>query len=142
MSSLHSPVIFVEDDAEDHEFMLEAYKSLNMKNGWHLFSRAHDAYNYLLTTHETPLIIISEVRLRGMDGIDLRQRILDNDYLRKKSIPFVYLTTSADKKDVEAAYELQVQGYFVKKNTIPEISRMLQKVIDYWKESRHPNNAQ
>lgn len=142
MSSLYSPVIFIEDDAEDHEFMLEAYKSLNLKNGWRLFSRAQEAYDYLLVTSENPFIIISEVRLRGMDGIELRKRILQNDYLRKKSIPFVFLTTSADKKDVEAAYELQVQGYFVKQNSIPEIGRMLQKVIDYWKESRHPNNSQ
>lgn len=142
MSLLHGPVIFIEDDVEDHEFMLEAYKSLNLKNSWRLFSRAKDAYDYLLTTNESPFIIISEVRLRGMDGIELRQRILQNDYLRRKSIPFVFLTSSADKKDVEAAYDLQVQGYFVKQNSIPEIGRMLQKVLDYWEESRHPNTAQ
>jgi CheY-like chemotaxis protein len=140
MSSLYGPIIFVEDDAEDHAFMLDAYKSLNLKNGWHLFTRAQDAYDYLLVTPEKPFIIISEVKLRGMDGIDLRRAILKHDYLRQKSIPFVFFTTNNDRKDVAEAYDLQVQGYFQKKYSIPEIARMLQKIIDYWIECSHPNN--
>jgi CheY-like chemotaxis protein len=141
MSSVNGPVILVEDDAEDHEFLLEAYHSLHLNNQLRLFTRAQDALDYLLTTTESPLLIISEITLRGMDGIAFRKAILNNDYLRSKSIPFVFFTTNHDYKDVAIAYELQAQGYFIKKYSIPEIARMLQKIIDYWKECYHPNNA-
>lgn len=135
------PVIFVEDDAEDHEFMLEAYRSLNLRNGWLLFTTARDALQYLRTTADKPFIIISEVNLRGMDGVAMRREILKDDQLRKKSIPFVFFTTNYDRKDVEEAYDLEVQGYFIKKFNIPEIARMLQKIVEYWMECYHPNNA-
>ncbi len=135
------PVIFVEDDAEDHEFMLEAYRSLNLRNGWLLFTTARDALQYLRTTTDKPFIIISEVNLRGMDGVSMRREILKDDQLRKKSIPFVFFTTNYDRKDVEEAYDLEVQGYFIKKFNIPEIARMLQKIVEYWMECYHPNNA-
>lgn len=140
MGSLHGPVIFIEDDAEDHEFMMEAYKSLNIINPFKLFTRAEDAYDFLLTTKEQPFVIITEMKLRGMDGIALRRRVLENEFLRKKSIPFIFLTSNADRKDVEEAYDLQVQGYFMKKFSIPDLSRMLHKIIEYWQECVHPNN--
>lgn len=139
--SQNGPIIFVEDDSEDHEFMLEAYKGLRLKNGHKLFSRAQDVLDYLRTTADKPLIIISEVALRGMDGIAFRKTILKDDYLRQKSIPFVFLTTNHDLKEVTEAYELQVQGYFIKKYSIPELQHMLKKIIDYWQECYHPNNA-
>lgn len=140
MLSLYGPVIFIEDDAEDHAFVLDAYKSLNLPNSMHLFTRAQEAYDYLLATAEKPFLIISEVKLRGMDGIELRRAILKNDYLRRKSIPFIFFTTNSDRKDVTEAYDLQVQGYFLKKYSIPDITRLLQKIVDYWTECSHPNN--
>lgn len=139
--SQRGPVIFIEDDTEDHEFMLEAYKNLHLKNECKLFTRAQDALNYLRATKEQPFVIISEIALRGMDGIELRKAILKDDYLREKCIPFIYLTTHHDLKDVETAYDLQVQGYFIKKYNIPELQHMLHKIIDYWKECFHPNNV-
>jgi CheY-like chemotaxis protein len=141
MSSSYGPVIFVEDDLEDHEFMLEAYQSLGLRHGWKLLTSAHDALHYLRTTSDKPFIIISEITLRGMDGIGLRKAILKDEQLRKKSIPFVFFTTNYDLKDVEQAYDLEVQGYFIKKYNIPDTARMLQKIIDYWTECYHPNNA-
>lgn len=136
----HGPIIFIEDDAEDHDFMVEAYTNLKLKNELLLFTKAQDALDYLATTTEKPLIIFSEIALRGMDGIELRKTILQNAYLRKKSIPFIFLTTHYDRKDVEAAYDLQVQGYFIKKYNIQDLTSMLNKVIDYWMECYHPNS--
>ena len=141
MSLSPGPVIFIEDDSEDHEFMLEAYRSLNLRHGWKLFPTAKEALHYFRTTTDKPFIIISEINLRGMDGIELRKTILQDDLLRKKSIPFVFFTTNYDLKDVENAYDLEVQGYFIKKYSIPDTARMLQKIIDYWTECYHPNNA-
>ena len=140
MSNKFGPIILVEDDAEDHQFLLEAYKALERSNEVKLFSRAQEVLDYLLTTQDKPFIIISEVQLQGMDGIELRKKILESDYLRAKSIPFVYLTTNKDKKDVVTAYELQVQGYFEKKNSVPDLQRMLKKILDYWEECVHINN--
>ncbi len=53
-----------------------------------------------------------------MNGLELRRHIQENEGLRKKSIPFVFLSTAARPKEVEEAYNLTVQGFFVKASQI------------------------
>jgi CheY-like chemotaxis protein len=74
-----------------------------------------------------------------MDGLELRKEINENEFLRKKSIPFIFLTTTSTKSVIEEAYEMMVQGYFVKPNSIQEIKETIKMIIDYWKVCRHPN---
>ena len=47
-------------------------------------------------------------------GIELRIEMLKNSVLKKKSIPFVYLSTYAGQALIEEAYNLTVQGFFKK----------------------------
>jgi DNA-binding NarL/FixJ family response regulator len=74
-----------------------------------------------------------------MDGLELRKEINENEFLRKKSISFIFLTTTSTKSVIEEAYEMMVQGYFVKPNSIQEIKETIKMIIDYWKVCRHPN---
>jgi DNA-binding NarL/FixJ family response regulator len=141
MANRYGPVIVLEDDADDHEFIQEAYKSLNRKNRLRLFTKAEDVLQYLMTSSEQPFIIISEIYLRGMDGIQLREKILASTFLRKKSIPFVYFSMHKNKEEVERIYELQVQGYFIKKYTMEELTRMLRKILDYWDDCVHSSDV-
>ncbi len=70
----------------------------------------------------------------------LQLKINDNDYLRKKAIPFVFLTTSVDPRVLSNAYDMLVQGYFQKENTIDEIKKTLRLMVDYWSICKHPNS--
>jgi DNA-binding NarL/FixJ family response regulator len=142
MSSKYGPILLLEDDADEHEFVQEAYKSLNRKNELRIFTKAEDVLDYLFTTSEQPFIIIAEVQMRTMDGTELRKKIIENEYLSRKSIPFVFFTTHKDKEDVIEAYELQVQGYFLKKYNMADLQRMLHKILDYWEECVHVNNVE
>jgi CheY-like chemotaxis protein len=85
-------------------------------------------------------MIISDVNLPGMDGNDIRVIINESDYLRRKSIPFIFLTTSSNKNSVEKAYENMVQGYFIKPNKLPEVKTMIKMMFDYWSNCIRPNS--
>ncbi len=74
-----------------------------------------------------------------MNGLELRKIINADDYLRLKSVPFVFFSTSADEYAVRQAYELTVQGYFVKRYSIPEIKETLKLIINYWEHCEHVN---
>ena len=76
-----------------------------------------------------------------MSGTELKARINKNEYLRKKSIPFIFFTTSADTKAVEQAYEMMVQGYFEKEFSMDSMRSTLKIIIDYWKLCKHPNKT-
>ena len=73
-----------------------------------------------------------------MNGLVLKGIIAMDETLRKKSIPFVFITTSASKKEIEIAYAETVQGYFVKSDTYDSIKAQLKSILDYWAICQSP----
>ena len=134
------PIIIVEDDNDDQELLKEVFEDLRIPNQFIFFNTGHQVLAYLLITTDKPLIIISDINLPLMTGLQLRHEINENDFLRRKSIPFIFLTTNSDKKTIQHAYEMMVQGYFVKPSNIREIKEMMKMIIDYWKICKHPNS--
>ncbi len=138
--SVKGPIIIIEDDSDDVEFYVSTLTELGIENEIIFFDDAEHALKFLETTPKKPLIIISDINLPGMSGIDFKKRIQDNDYLRMKSIPFVFLTTSSNQASVAAAYLMMVQGYFIKPNSVEELTEMFKQIIEYWKICKHPNS--
>ena len=133
------PIIILEDDPDDREILEQAFKKLGVTNTLRFFEDGKDVLQYLRVTREQPFIIISNIRLIGMNGFELRQKIQEEDYLRKKGIPFVFLSNDARKEVVEQAYELTVQGFFEKQNTLEEVEREFRMIIGYWEQCKHTN---
>ena len=132
------PILIIEDDLDDQYLLEEVFSSLDIKNELKFFANGKVALEYLNVTNDKPFIILSDVNLPGMNGPDLKRSINKNDRLRRKSIPFVFLTTTADPKAVEEAYDLLVQGYFQKANKISDLKNMIKMIIDYWMNCRNP----
>ena len=138
--SRYGPIVIAEDDIDDQEILREVFESLSINNELVFFETGEDVYNYLITTSQKPFMIISDVNLVKMDGLELRRRINANDYLRKKSIPFIFLTTSSNHVAIREAYELMVQGYFKKENNFKQIQNCIRMIVEYWQVCRHPNS--
>jgi CheY-like chemotaxis protein len=111
----NGPIILVEDDLDDQEFIVDSFQILGIKNQINVFDNGREALAFLKTTEVQPFLIISDVNLPVLNGLQLKAEIQNNEYLRNKSIPFIFLSTSADKKAVEEAFKLSVQGFFVKR---------------------------
>lgn len=135
------PIIIAEDDPEDQDILREVFNDLNIKNELKFFESGDAAFNYLVTTLEQPFLIISDVNLIGMNGHELKQRINENESLRKKAIPFIFLTTTVDNKVLNNAYAMMIQGYFQKESTIAEIRKQIRTIVDYWSFCKHPNST-
>src|SRR5690349_8357722 len=136
--SLKGPIVIIEDDEDDQEFYANTLQGLNIENDIIYFSSAEDAFKFLQGTEEKPFLIICDINLPGMSGIEFKRKVIETPYLRQKSIPFVFLTTSSDKHAVVLAYEMMVQGYFVKPNSVSELTDLLDQIIRYWKICKHP----
>jgi CheY-like chemotaxis protein len=135
----NSPIVLIEDDPDDIEVYEMIFEEFGMKNRLLVFQIAEPALNYLRTTPDSPFLIICDINLPSMNGLVLKRIITMDDMLRKKSIPFVFITTSASKKEIEIAYAETVQGYFVKNDTYDSIKAQLKSILDYWAICRHPN---
>jgi DNA-binding NarL/FixJ family response regulator len=75
-----------------------------------------------------------------LNGLEFRRRINASDYLRKKSIPFVFLTTTASQQSIEVAYEESVQGFYQQALSYQELSKQIRLVVEYWQNRLHPNS--
>jgi CheY-like chemotaxis protein len=138
--SKKGPIILIEDDIEDQEITKESINETGITNEVICFTTCDEALTYLMNTMLQPFLILSDVNLPKMSGIDLKRSIDANEYLRKKSIPFIFYSTSADNKTVNSAYEQSVQGYFTKDFNIAEMRNTLTLIFNYWGKCCHPNN--
>jgi response regulator RpfG family c-di-GMP phosphodiesterase len=75
-----------------------------------------------------------------MNGIELRKQLNENEFLRRKSIPFLFVSTVANPRLVQTAYDQTVQGYFKKPEKYPALKEQIRLIIAYWTACIHPNS--
>ena len=140
MKSKHARLVIVEDDLDDQEIIREVFNSLEVSNTLLLFSDGVQALTYLQTTTDQPFLILCDINLPKLNGLELREQINKDERLRRKSVPFIFFSTNAGRDAVERAYDLTVQGFFVKNHTLQELQDTLRLIISYWTLCKHPNN--
>lgn len=136
------PIIIVEDDADDQSLMQEALQSLYLSNSLLFFEQGNAAFHYLKTTTDEPFIILCDMNMPGMNGLEFLRKIHTELPLRKREIPFIFFSTSATQDAMQQAYGMYVQGFFVKPHAMAETKRVLQLIIQYWQTCRYPNNKE
>jgi CheY-like chemotaxis protein len=135
-----SPIMYIDDDSDDQEIFKEALATLKINHPVLSFWNGAEALYYLLSGKVSPFIIFCDINMPKMNGLELRKRISENKQLERFCIPFIFYSTNADKKYVDMAYELTVQGYFKKPSNEDEIKEQLKRIIDYWLDCKCPGN--
>ncbi len=138
---LSGPIIVVDDDLDDHDFMRDLCNKMGLGDQLKFFINGVLALEYLKFTSDRPFIILCDINMPIMNGIQFRRAINENPMLREKSIPFVFFSTAASPIQVKEAYHLTVQGFFIKKSSVEETEKSLRRIFDYWVECQHPNSV-
>jgi CheY-like chemotaxis protein len=112
-------IIMIEDD-EGHARLIERnIRRSGVNNQIIPFTNGTEAVSYLLgkdgtaVEHEgKPLLILLDLNLPDMTGIDILKRVKENKYL--KATPVVVLTTTDDSQEIKRCYELGCNVYITK----------------------------
>jgi CheY-like chemotaxis protein len=126
------PIIVIEDDLDDQDILQEAFDALDYANEVLFFDDGYSALTYLTESDVEPFIIFSDINMPKLNGIELREKIHQNELLRLKSIPFLFFSTSAEQNHVIDAYSKSAQGFFIKPSSFEEIKDTLRTILDYW----------
>jgi CheY-like chemotaxis protein len=132
-------VIVIEDDEDDQEILKEIFKKLNYKNEIIFFRDGNAALEYLNKPEVRPFLILSDINMPRINGLELRAKIQTNEKLHVKCIPYLFFTTNANKQSVIEAYSMSVQGFFVKANSMQALENSIHKIMEYWGECIAPN---
>lgn len=137
-----NPILVVDDDEDELEMIKEASVYLKFKRPIHFFKSGNELIHYLISTGQSPFFILCDVNLPGETGFDIKKRIAENKELKYKSVPFLFWSTSASEKQIQYAYDLPVQGFFIKPNKFTALCDTFETILDYWQKSQHPKRVQ
>lgn len=83
-----------------------------------------------------PDLILLDLNMPGMSSLDFLRELRSD--ARFMGGPVVVLTTSDLASDVQACFELGVEGYFVKPLEYERFAELLTRIIDYWRLCETP----
>jgi DNA-binding NarL/FixJ family response regulator len=136
---IQSPIVVIDDDPDDQEMIERVISRIDPEHAVRKFFDGEEALHYLQHDKEQPYLIICDINMPIMNGLELKKHIDSSEFLRRKSIPFVFLTTTENPEQVKTAYQLHVQGFFSKGQTYDELKASIQAILTYWKIGKHPN---
>jgi CheY-like chemotaxis protein len=127
------PAIVVDDDEDDQEFIRDIFNELHVENELKSFPDGTSLLAYLRTTSDRPLLILTDISMQqSISGLELRDEIQKDAYLRDKNIPLIFFTTSKGKYIEDKVYHVDVQGYFIKESSYAAMKEQIRMIIGYW----------
>lgn len=127
-------ILLVEDDPHDAELTMHTLRRHNPSDCLVHVEDGASALQWLEQhVEETPgtvRIVLLDLKLPKLDGIQVLQRIKSNP--RMRHIPVVMMTSSRQEEDVLRSYELGVNSYVVKPLQFTEFTRVVAALGQYW----------
>ncbi len=140
---INGDIIVIEDDADDREILAEAFEQVIAENKYTnrvvMLDDSEKVIDYLKETGTEPFIMMSDINMPKVDGFTLRNRIIDDPYLKDRCVPYIFLTTSGNNKTyIQQAYQTSAQGYFCKPVKFEDYKILISEILSYWKLSKTP----
>jgi two-component system, response regulator len=131
-------ILLVEDNPSDIDLTKRALEKAHIMNELIVAEDGPDALNYLFGTGDyagrditqTPTVILLDIKLPGLDGIEVLRRIRQNPITRRH--PVVMLTSSREENDIAASYDLGANSYVRKPVDFVQFADAIQNLGRYW----------
>ena len=136
-------ILMVEDDPKDVELTLTALEDYKLANEVVVTRDGEEALDYLYCrgnfttrTPENPAVLLLDLKLPKVDGLEVLQQIKSDEKLRM--IPVVVLTSSHEERDMVASYKLGVNAYVVKPVDFHEFINAVKELGIFWAVINQP----
>jgi two-component system alkaline phosphatase synthesis response regulator PhoP len=114
-------ILFIEDDPEIGSLVCEKLRDHGCTVDW--YERGTDGWAQF--QDEEPDLIVLDLRLPSVDGMDLLRRIRDAD----PHVPVVILSAKAEKRDVVRGLELGADDYVTKPFSSSELIARIEALL-------------
>jgi CheY-like chemotaxis protein len=124
-------ILLVEDDEVDVMNVKRAFSKNNIKNELFVAGNGVEALEMLRSTIvPLPRIIILDINMPKMNGIEFLKNLRDDDTL--KNISVFVMTTSNEDSDKINAYNLNVAGYILKPLSFEKFITSVATLKNFW----------
>jgi two-component system response regulator len=147
MLDSRADILLVEDNPNDIELTLHAFKIANLANPVHVARDGVEALDFVFCTgphagrsiENKPKLILLDLKLPRLDGHEVLKRIKGDP--RTAAIPVVMLTSSAEERDVMRTYQVGANSYIVKPVDFEQFTEAVRDIGKYWLEINHTQSG-
>lgn len=133
-----SNILLVEDEAAHAELTKRAIRKAGNANRVDVVPDGEEALEYLFNRgkysdkakYPSPGVILLDIKLPGIDGIDVLQKIKEDPCLKR--IPVIMLTTSDREEDIARSYGSYANSYLTKPVGFKDFEEKIRQIDFYW----------
>ncbi len=136
MKAKDARILLVEDNPDDVELTLRAFRKHNLANEIIVARDGEEALDILFQRGEesagqraTDLVLL-DLKLPKVDGLEVLKQIKSNS--KTQLIPVVVLTSSKEEKDLVESYRLGVNSYIRKPVDFEKFTGVVMQLGLYW----------
>ena len=120
---------------EDDEIERMKFARVASKLGNHSIIEAENGEKALdlLSQIELPNIIVLDLNMPKLNGLEFLQILKDNEKL--KYIPIIVMSTSHYRSDIMKSFEIGAAGYMIKPLHYQDYQKKISSLISYWTEN-------
>ena len=129
-------ILLVEDNPDDVELTLRAFKKYNLTNEITVARDGEEALEILFNPQrdvprqKRPDLILLDLKLPKVDGLEVLRQIKGHSQI--KLIPVVILTSSREEDDLIKSYQLGVNSYIRKPVDFDKFTEVVMQLGLYW----------
>mgnify|MGYP000848491769 FL=1 len=131
-------ILLVEDNPDDVELTLRAFKKCNIANEVVVARDGVEALDYLFGTGAyagrdlsvMPAVVLLDLKLPRIDGLEVLRRLRADE--RTRFLPVVVLTSSNEDQDVVNSYQLGANSYIRKPVDFVQFIDAARQLGMYW----------
>ena len=136
MSAIRT-ILLAEDSLADAEMAIDALREANLANpivhvedGVEAMEYLHRKGRFADRSDEDPAVLLLDIKMPRMDGLEVLQRIRADERLRR--MPVVILSSSREESDLVRSWNLGVNAYVVKPVDIDQFCAAVKTLGKFW----------
>jgi two-component system, response regulator len=137
-------ILLVEDNADDVELTLRAFRKSKILNEIVVVRDGVEALDYLFGTgthagrdpKTNPEVILLDLKLPKIGGLDVLRRLRTDEHTRR--IPVVVLTSSNEERDILTSYDLGANSFVRKPVDFAQFVEAARQLGLYWLVTNEP----
>ncbi len=136
-------ILLCEDNEIDVELTLNALAQFRengqvdvARDGVEALDYLYRRHNYASRPAETPLLVLLDVKMPKVDGLEVLRTVKEDPQL--KSTPIVMLTSSRHEIDLVKSYQSGANAYVVKPVDFNKFAEVVRETGQFWTRVNEP----
>jgi CheY-like chemotaxis protein len=117
-------ILFIEDSLEIRENMTEILEL----GGYQVLSAANGKEGLSIALEHLPQVVLCDIQMPLMNGFEVFKELKANPI--GAHIPFIFVTASTEKKEIQAAMSMGADGYVCKPFDVDELFKVLKGALN------------